>query len=71
MSVTTAERRRALMSLKKASDVYGVPYSSLRDAHLRGELAVVRLGASERYAAWYVRPAEVERWISSRTARSA
>jgi hypothetical protein len=43
-----------------------VPYSTLRDAHFRGELAVVKIGSGDRHAAWYFERRDLEKWIESK-----
>lgn len=58
-----------LIPLRRAAREIGIPYGSLRDAHFRGQLAIVRLGRQTRYAAWYVERGELNRWIESRTER--
>jgi hypothetical protein len=52
------------MALKKLAAESGFSYTSLRDAHFRGELAVIKIGR-----AWYVDLTEFARWIESRTER--
>lgn len=42
----------------------GFSYTSLRDAHFRGELAIVRLGR-----AWYVEVSELQRFVKDHTER--
>jgi len=56
----TAQPTR-LIHIKRASENTGIPYSSLRDAHFRGELPVVRVGR-----AWYVERNDIDRWIETR-----
>lgn len=57
------------MRLKRAAKLTELSYESLRSAHFRGELAIVKIGgnADGRHAAWYVDVRELERWIASRT----
>ena len=50
-----------LEPIKRTSQRIGVPYGSLRDAHFRGELPVVKVGK-----AWYLERADVDRWIETR-----
>ena len=52
--------------LRKAAAEVGIPYTSLRDAHFRGDLAIVRIGR-----AWYVELAELARFIERNTERMA
>lgn len=54
-----------LIPAKQASKQLGIPYSSLRDAHHRGEIAVVRIGSGSNRA-WYFETSELERWVESR-----
>jgi hypothetical protein len=49
---------------KRAAIESGFSYTSLRDAHFRGELAVIRLGR-----AWYVEVAELARFVACHTTR--
>ena len=56
----------SVMPLKRAARESGYAYSTLRDAHFRGELAIVRLGR-----AWYVELAELQRFTESHTERLA
>jgi hypothetical protein len=58
-----------LISAKSAAREIGVPYGTLRDAHFRGELAVVRIGKEERHSAWYVDRADLNAWIEARKVR--
>jgi excisionase family DNA binding protein len=53
-----------LEPIKHTSKRIGVPYSSLRDAHHRGEIPVVKVGKS-----WYLERADVDRWIESKKER--
>jgi hypothetical protein len=53
-----------LRLLKYASKEMGIPYTTMRDAHMRGELAVVRVGR-----AWYVTEDELRRFVEARTVR--
>ena len=52
------------MPLKSAAREGGFPYTSLRDAHFRGELAVIRIGR-----AWYVEVEEMARFVQRQTVR--
>ncbi len=49
---------------KEAAESSGIPYTSLRDAYFRGELAVVMIGR-----AWYVDVAELARFVERHTRR--
>ena len=53
-----------VMPFKQAALESGFSYSSLRDAHFRGELAVIRLGR-----AWYIELAELARFVAIHTER--
>jgi len=54
------------MPLKRAAETSGFPYTSLRDAHFRGDLAIIRLGRS-----WYIELAELARFVERNTQRMA
>ena len=54
------------MPFKQAARGSGFSYTSLRDAHFRGELAIVRVGR-----AWYVELAELARFVERNTQRMA
>jgi hypothetical protein len=60
---------KELTPLAKAAKLRGLSSSTVRAAHFRGELAVVKVGANERYAHWYIDLRELDRWIESRTVR--
>ena len=49
---------------KRAAEESGFSYTTLRDAHFRGELAVIRVGRS-----WYVEVAEFARFVERHTER--
>lgn len=53
-----------LLPFKRAARDVGLSYTSLRDAHFRGELAIVRIGR-----AWYVDVKELARFIDAQTDR--
>jgi hypothetical protein len=55
-----------VMPFKRAALGSGFSYSSLRDAHFRGELAVIRVGR-----AWYIELAELARFVERHTERMA
>jgi hypothetical protein len=57
---TAATRRTVLVTLQRASQEYGPPYTSLRDLVIRGQLKGVRLGDSRRI---WVRRADLEQLI--------
>lgn len=44
----------------------GIPYTTLRDVVLRGEIPVLRIGR-----AWYLARRDVDAWIASHTERFA
>jgi hypothetical protein len=54
--------------LKRRAEAEGIPYSSVRDAHFRNELPVLKIGRNERYQRWYVAQTDWEKWIESRRA---
>jgi len=54
------------MPFKRACALSGFSYTTLRDAHFRGALAVVRVGRS-----WYLAEAELRRFIDANTVRHA
>jgi hypothetical protein len=56
----------AVMPFTRAAEGRGFPYTTLRDAHFRGELAIVRVGRS-----WYVEIAELARFVERHTERMA
>jgi hypothetical protein len=39
-----ADKPARLLSVKKAAAEYGIPYTTLRDLHFKGELPVVKAG---------------------------
>lgn len=53
-----------VVPFKQAALASGFSYSSLRDAHFRGELAVIRIGR-----AWYVEVSEFRRFVAAHTDR--
>lgn len=53
-----------LLPVKRACATYGLAYATFRQAIHRGELAVVKMGRS-----YYVRRAEVDRWLDANTER--
>jgi hypothetical protein len=55
-----------VMPLKKAAAASGFAYTTLRDAHFRGELAIIRIGR-----AWYVDLSELARFVEHHTERKA
>ena len=42
----------------KIAKEYGVPYTTIRDAHFRGDLPVVRIGR-----AWYIDYRDMDRFL--------
>lgn len=63
---TTKKPKSKHIRLKTACDEYGFAYSTVRDAHFRGELSVIKIGSNDHHAAWYIERKELERWIESR-----
>jgi hypothetical protein len=55
-----------VIALKRAAEESGVPYTSLRDCHHRGELAIVRIGRC-----WYVTVTEFEKFLERQTERGS
>jgi hypothetical protein len=55
-----------LRRFKQACQESGLAYGSMRDAHFRGELAVIRIGR-----AWYVEVAEFARFVERHRERLA
>ena len=53
-----------LIPLKRAAVETGLSHSSLRDAHFRGELAIMKMGR-----AWYVEIAELAKFVERQTER--
>jgi hypothetical protein len=51
-----------VVAFKRACDLSGYSYTTLRDAHFRGDLAIVRVGRS-----WYVSEAELHRFTQANT----
>jgi excisionase family DNA binding protein len=49
-----------LISIKKAAEHTGIPYSSLRALAFKGRIEVVKIGA-----AWYFERADLDRLIES------
>lgn len=68
--MTQNNPKARLITAKQAAKELGVPYSTLRDAHFRGELSVVKMGVNDRHGAWYFERAELDRWIESKTVRT-
>jgi hypothetical protein len=62
---TTPQQTSRLIPAKRAAAELGLPYSTLRDAHFRGELAVVRIGKGESHQAWYFERADLNQWIKN------
>jgi excisionase family DNA binding protein len=60
----TANKRSMLVSLTTAAAELGIPYSSLREVLVRGELKHVRLSGRGRY---WVKRADLERFIENST----
>lgn len=53
-----------VMPFKEAARETGFSYESLRDAHFRGQLAIVRFNR-----AWYVEVSELARFVADHTER--
>ena len=58
--VEVIHKHGRLVPATKAANELGIPYTSLRDLALRGEVAVVRLGR-----AWYFDRRDLERLVES------
>jgi hypothetical protein len=61
MSTPNTPRTRQLGKLKRLSESSGIPYTSLRDAGVRGEFPIVRVGR-----ALYAEYRDFDRWIETR-----
>jgi hypothetical protein len=59
-----------LIPAKQASAQLGVPYSTLRDAHFRGELPVVKIGKNDTHSAWYFEARDLDAWVNTRKERA-
>lgn len=57
---TAKQPRPRLSKLTAAARESGLPYTTLRDLHFRGELPVVKVGR-----AWYVDARDLDRFIES------
>lgn len=64
MKATPPARIPRVLPIKKAAEESGFNYWSLRDAHYRGELAIVRMGR-----AWYIEVDELARFVAAHTER--
>ena len=65
MSAKSSTRQQdvpRVVPFKRACDLSGFSYTTLRDAHFRGALAVIRVGRS-----WYLAEAELRRFIEANT----
>ena len=49
-----------LLPARKAAELLGLPYSTLRDLGLRGKLPVVKVGR-----AWYFRRTDLTEWVKN------
>lgn len=56
----------SVMPFKVGAEESGFKYTTLRDAHFRGELAVIKVGR-----AWYIEVAELARFVERHTERIA
>ena len=63
MSTSTHTVPPRLSKLKRKAQATGIAYTSMRDAGLRGEFPIVRVGR-----ALYVENRDIDRWIESRKA---
>ena len=63
--MTTREITPRLSTLKRKSREIGLPYTTMRDAGLRGEFPLVRIGR-----ALYVENRDADRWIDTRKERA-
>jgi excisionase family DNA binding protein len=61
--MNTRETTPRLIKAKRAALDIGIPYTTLRDVALRGEIALVRVGR-----ALYIERSDVDRWIETRKA---
>jgi hypothetical protein len=52
----------SVMPFKRAAEGCGIKYTTLRDAHHRGDLAVIKIGR-----AWYVELAALTRFVEQHT----
>jgi len=59
----TPHRPRAA-KLKRAATEYGFPYTSMRDAGIRGEFPLIRIGK-----ALYAEYRDLDRWVEARKSR--
>jgi excisionase family DNA binding protein len=59
--VPTPNDGLTLRPAKKAAERRGLPYTTLRDIVLRGEIPVVKVGR-----AWYLEDRDVDRWVERR-----
>jgi excisionase family DNA binding protein len=60
----TESKRSMLVSLTAAASELGIPYSSLREVLVRGELKHVRLSGRGRY---WVRRTDLDKFIENST----
>ena len=60
MKTAPADHRPRLVAAKKAAAALGLPYTSLRDVALRGEIPIVRVGRS-----WFFEWTDLDRWVES------
>lgn len=61
VNTSTREQTPRLSNLKRKARDTGLPYTSMRDAGLRGEFPLVRIGR-----ALYVENRDIDRWIETR-----
>ena len=60
-SYPSSESAPRLKRWARAAREAGIPYNTLRDAALRGQLPVVKIGK-----AWYAEPADIDKFIAAR-----
>jgi hypothetical protein len=56
---------RRFTPLKRQAEADGIPYTSARDAHFRGELPVLKIGKNDKHQRWYVEHPDWEQWLES------
>jgi len=62
--LTNPAAARTVGPFKQTVTRRGLAYSTARDAALRGELAIIRIGRS-----WYIEHAELDRFLDRHTER--
>ncbi len=61
---TTATKKPRLLTVKRAAEAAGIPYTSARDMALRGEFPLVRIGRR-----LYTFHDAIDRWIDAHVER--